>query len=186
MTPNAQLALIAMAGLQIGALIALIGNWITNYYGYKKTEAAATRAEAATIRVEQAAARAAREVTAVKDTLQANTTMTEGKLDGLAIVAKASHTLINNEKGLVLDKYRKKARAHADLTRNLGDIREAELAEEEYSEHLKAQAVVDAQPGTAAQKKGDGDHDDRINLTSRAAPADTPPHGTPIVPRGDL
>lgn len=80
-------------------------------------------------------------------------TMT-GQLDGLAVVAKSSHAFLNGDRGELLRKDVIKSERLAALSGLEVDEHDAQLAREAYAAHQAAQAVVDAQPGTASEKKG--------------------------------
>ena len=103
----------------------------------------------------EAAAVAAKEVKDVRDTLDVTTTKAEAKMDNLGKVAKATHTLVNNQMAVQLRLSAVALRRVAGLTGDAADVKAAEMAEVAMAEHDAKQAVVDAQPGTDAEKKGE-------------------------------
>ena len=142
MNETIALALIAMVGVQVG-------NWVTNYYGLKKAVKVAETAAAQAVEAASDAARAVAEaaiatakvavkVADVKDTLEVKTAQTDVKLKNLAIVSEATHTLVNNEKGLLMERYMKLTRLHADSTGNPEDRRVANDAEHAYRARVLA------------------------------------------------
>lgn len=91
----------------------------------------------------------------VKHVLEENTLTTDQKLEDLARVARATHTLVNNDRGVLLKiattALDRVARINPD---DLEDQEAAEAVRKAYAEHQANQAIVDAQPGTDAQKAG--------------------------------
>jgi hypothetical protein len=124
-----------------------------------------TRADEAAARVAEvktAAEVAAARVEEVSETLRSSTAAAaagaaaqDRKLDGLAVVARSTHTLVNSERGALLKvaavALRRLARA-ADATRD--DVEAADEAERLYADHQAKQSDVDAQPGTDEDKGG--------------------------------
>jgi len=98
--------------------------------------------------------RAAVKVEEVKQTLEAKTTKNEAKLDDLAIMGKATHTLVNSSMSAQLKLVAELSRWKANQTNAPEDTQAADVAERLYREQQAKQARVDAQPGTDAQKSG--------------------------------
>jgi hypothetical protein len=69
---------------------------------------------------------------------------TGAKMDGLAKVADATHTLVNSNFGVQLKISALALHRVAELTGHPDDKAAAEIAEKAYQEHLAKQAVVDA------------------------------------------
>jgi len=105
-------------------------------------DAARTAAKA-----QAAASNAATQVSAVKRTLETATATSDAKLDSLGKVATATHALVNNNMAVQLRLNAALARRLAELTRDLSDIRAADLADQLLAEHEAKQAVVDAAAG---------------------------------------
>jgi hypothetical protein len=76
------------------------------------------------------------------------------QVDGLVTVTKATHSLVNSGHGRLLKLYAISMRRHAKDSGLPSDEEIATLAESAFADHEAAQARVDAQPGTDAQKKG--------------------------------
>ncbi len=97
-----------------------------------------------------------RQVAQVKQTLEENTTTGDRKLDALGVVARATHTLVNNAMGVQLG-------LTVDALRDLMTVDPSPLnrarfvaAEKALGEHLHRQAAVDQQPGSDLEKQGGG------------------------------
>lgn len=97
---------------------------------------------------------AAKKVKEVKETLDENTSKQDEKLDGLAKVARATHTLVNSNMSNQLKATSVALRRLAEISQNAEDIAAAELAEAAYADHQEKQTAVDGQDGTDAQKQG--------------------------------
>lgn len=104
---------------------------------------------------QQTATAAAAEVGKVRDSLAATKDDTASKMDKLAIVAKATHALVNSERAKLLLALSLLSRRVADLTGKPEDFESERLATENYESYLASQRIVDAQPGTDAEKRGD-------------------------------
>ncbi len=113
---------------------------------HKATEKVTT--DAANVRT---AARATAEVAAkteeVKRTLEATDVKTAMRLDNMADVAAATHTLVNNKMAVQLQLNAVVMRRLAGLTNDAEDVRAASAAEDLYREHMAKQAAVDATKG---------------------------------------
>ena len=103
------------------------------------------QADAAAIRAEQ-----------VKKTLEISTRLTVDKLANLTKVSKSTHSFVNSLMGEQLKQTAELSRWKANNTKLKVDIKAAENAERLLKEHMEAQKIVDAQPGTDAEKKGEG------------------------------
>jgi hypothetical protein len=116
----------------------------------------AKEAKASLARVAEKAADAAQKVEDVKDSLDERNTVTNTKLDGLAKVADATHTLVNSNMGAQLKLNAVVTRRLADLTQDPTDHDAAALADKLLAEHQEKQAIVDSktvQPDDAAAKQ---------------------------------
>lgn len=106
------------------------------------------------VKAQESAAWAAQHVTEVKAALVTATENQEAKLEGLAKVARATHTLVNSSMSAQLKISAIALRRVAELTKSPIDKRAADLAEHLLAEHEAKQVLVDAQPGTDDEKKG--------------------------------
>jgi hypothetical protein len=95
---------------------------------------ATASADAARVRTEE-----------VRRVLSTTTQATGEKLDGLAKVAKDTHTLVNNNMGVQLRLNAELSRWKADQTKHPEDAAAADAAERLYAEHVAKQAVVDGE-----------------------------------------
>lgn len=103
---------------------------------------------------------AAAKVDAVKETLVVTRADTNSQFDGLQKVARSTHTFVNSGMGFQLKLNAMALQRVAELSKGLpgheADVKMAEVAMEALAQHQKMQAEVDAQPGTDAEKKGEG------------------------------
>jgi len=95
-------------------------------------------------KIQQGQQDAAVEVRKVRKDLKANEKVT-----------KATHTLVNSDRSALLKVVATALRRVANDSDHPEDIAAAKLAEQAYEAHQAAQAEVDAQPGTDAEKRGD-------------------------------
>jgi hypothetical protein len=91
--------------------------------------------------VQEKAAAKVEEVAAV---LEQSTIVSDAKLDSLALVSSATHTLVNNNMAIQLKLNAAVTRRLANITKNSSDVEAAELAEKLVAEHEAKQAIVDA------------------------------------------
>lgn len=96
------------------------------------------RAEAARV-----ASAAAQKVEEVKHTLEDKDILTNAKLEGLAKVADATHTLVNSAMCTQLKISAVALRRVADLTKHPDDVAAAELAEKGLVEQVDKQKIAD-------------------------------------------
>jgi hypothetical protein len=116
----------------IGSLIALLGTMFSGYMAFKMAQLNASQKEAAV------------EVVKVKETLAASTVAADEKMNSLAKVADATHTLVNSSMSAQLKISAVALRRIAELTKNPEDDAAAKLAEKLDKEHTIKQSVVDA------------------------------------------
>jgi len=128
------------------AFIALVGTCFSGFMAYLMAKLNVKATQAAEM-VQVAAVK----VAAVKVALDKTTLATDEKLNGLANVAKATHTLVNSNMGAQLLLNATLARRLAILTKDLGDEKAAALAESLYRDHQTKQAAVDASAAATAQ-----------------------------------
>lgn len=124
------------------SLIGTVFGGVLTYYMARMTQQnalAAKQAEIAAVKVAEVAGKAH----AVKEALQATTTMTQDKLDGLAQVAADTHTLVNSSFAAQLKLTALAMRRIAELTHAPEDVEAAEVAERLFRGHQSKQAVVD-------------------------------------------
>jgi hypothetical protein len=129
------------------SVIALVGVCFTGYLNYlvaRLNRDQNERADEAERKTEQ-----------VRATLVTTTGIGLSRMDALAVVAKATHTLVNSSMGVQLELNRMVTRRLANLTHDPEDLRAADLADSMSREHEARQRAVDLQPGTESQKKGD-------------------------------
>jgi len=89
-----------------------------------------------------------KKVSQVASDLEHSTTATDKKLDALAIVAEATHTLVNSNMAVQLKLTAELSRWKADQTNDPEHILAAEHAERLLKEHEHKQALVDSQYGS--------------------------------------
>lgn len=130
----------------------------------KKLEIRATEREREAVKValEKSTATAAEHADEVKQVLKETTSQqvaaTEALQTGvgnLAIVAKASHTLLNSGQQKILRERAEDKRTIAKSSGLQSDWDIAAAADKDYQVHVSAQAEVDSQFGTDEQKRGD-------------------------------
>lgn len=146
---TAQLAIIAGVFGAVNAIIAAVVLWITTAQTARISKEA--REDARMTR--SAEILAATKIKEVKETLAANTTATEAKLDSIAKTGEDTHTLVNANMGAALNVNRISTRRLADITNNQADIEAADKAEELYLAHERKQATVDAAAGKKAAEQ---------------------------------
>lgn len=112
--------------LIIGAVFLGLTQIATMHFSYKRDQLAAKKVEA------------------VKVALEASGKATDKKLDAIAEVGDATHTLVNNNMGIQLKLNAVTLRRLAGITKKTGDREAAIAAEKLYAEHMAKQAVVDA------------------------------------------
>lgn len=127
-----------------------------------KVEEASVKAAAAAVKVEEVAVkadRAAVKVEEVKTALDSATSATQtqhddtvAKLEALAKVSTATHTLVNSQHGIALSTVYEQALKIAHLTGDPADMVKADTARQKLAEHEAKQSVVDAQQGADAEK----------------------------------
>lgn len=121
---------------------AIIAGFVTlalGYMQYRTKSAVVSTAASAAQEVEQVA----KKTEIVRTTLETSTAATDLKLDGLAKVAKDTHTLVNSNMGVQLKLNAAVTMRLALLTKLPDDMQAAKLAEMMYKEHVAKQAVVD-------------------------------------------
>jgi Na+-translocating ferredoxin:NAD+ oxidoreductase RnfG subunit len=123
---------------------ALIAGVVTIVLAYmqQKTKKAV---DSASQNADDASHRAVVKAEEVKQALAKSEDSTTQKLNGLAKVAKATHTLVNSNMEIELKDNAELKRWKADRTGLPEDIRAAELAEAKYRDHQTKQAEVDIQ-----------------------------------------
>lgn len=143
----------AVAAQLITAVIALLGTIFTGVLTYlmaklrmeqeSRDKVTDKKLETAAVKVEE-----------VKTTLESNNDDTSKKLNDLATVAKATHTLVNSNMAIQLELNMKVTRELANLkdTQTARDM--ADAAEKLYHEHTVKQHEVDEQIGAESTKKG--------------------------------
>lgn len=94
-----------------------------------------TKAKTAAEEVKIVQAQAAQAVAEVAAKLEASTSAVDGKLNGLAQVAKDTHTLVNSNMAVQLKLHAGTSRRLAEITHDPVDIQAADLAEKMVSEH---------------------------------------------------
>jgi hypothetical protein len=108
--------------------------------------------------VEATAADAALHREVVREDLKEQTVVNADKLEGLAKVAKATHTLVNSAMAQVLQQNAELARWKADHSKDTpegpANAAAAEVAEQLMRDHEHKQKQVDSQPGSDTQKSG--------------------------------
>jgi len=112
----------------------------------KLTEQAAVASKAAAGKVEEVGRKAevaAGKVEEVKKTLVAETARQSEKLDGIAEVGRAVHTLVNSSMSNQLKVSMIALRRVAHMTRDPEDMAAAELAEQAYHDQEEKQRIVD-------------------------------------------
>jgi len=143
--------LLALVGVMavVGIVVALQPTQAVPIIGFGTLIAVALlqllQGQKAAIKVEEVASTqkdAAALVAKVAKTLQT----AEGKVDKLALVAEATHTLVNSAMGNQLQISALLARRLSTITGESGDISAAVEAERLYDDHIRKQAVVDAKP----------------------------------------
>jgi hypothetical protein len=122
------------------ALIAAVLAVVMFVLQERSKRAAARDAAAAAARDAAAAGKAE----AVRKDLVAADQKSDTKLDALATVAGATHTLVNNNMGVQLKAVAELRRWKANQTGDPEHVLEALAAEKLWAEHQKKQAVVDA------------------------------------------
>ena len=134
-----------MFGL-FGSIISLIGVIFTGYMAFKMAQLNASQKQAAVEvqAVAEKAKEAAAEVKEVKVALQETTANTDAKLDNIAKVGEAVHTLVNSSMSAQLKISAVALRRIAEMTRHPDDLAAAQLAEKIDREHTVKQATVDA------------------------------------------
>ena len=134
-----------MFGL-FGSIISLIGVIFTGYMAFKMAQLNASQKQAAVEvqAVAEKAKEAAAEVKEVKVALKETTANTDAKLDNIAKVGEAVHTLVNSSMSAQLKISAVALRRIAEMTRHPEDDAAAQLAEKLDREHTVKQAVVDA------------------------------------------
>jgi hypothetical protein len=120
-------AVVAMAT----AVISLVGTMFSGVMAYLLARLN-QQTESASVKVE-----------AVKRRLDETTSATSHKLDGLAKVAKDTHTLVNSNMAAQLRLNAAVTRRLAGVTGRPEDAKAADLAEALYGEHEAKQAKVD-------------------------------------------
>lgn len=114
-------------------LTTLVIQVLTLYFNYATNRDKVRRDMIAELKVEQ-----------VKKTLETSTHQHVEKLEEVAQVTKATHTLVNSNMGIQLKMNAELARWKADHTSNPKYEQEALLAEKALEEHLEKQKIVDA------------------------------------------
>ncbi len=151
-------ALGVMGTTLVAALAAAIVGIINARSAAKRNDALTTIMIASADDARTDAQTAARKVREVKETLAETTDNTDQKLDGLAKVALATHTLVNSAMSEQLRLTAVALRRIADLTEgrpsHAQDLKDAEAAEGLLKSHQAKQGLVDAQPGTDREKSG--------------------------------
>ncbi len=144
---DATIALVAVAVTQLATIAIMILNRLKAADDAKKAQAGVSQAN-------ENAVSAARRVDEVKDTLLDSRDATNKKLDGMAKVNAATHTLVNNAMSIQLRYNALLARQVADLTIGQGKaeaMRAATAAENALDEHLRKQSIVDARDAEDAK-----------------------------------
>lgn len=133
------LAIPAISSL-LTPLVIAVASWITVRRGERSAQVLERNEELRS-------RHAARKVDEVKETLRVGTAKTDLRISELMEVAKTIHTLVNSDRGILLDLNRRQARRIADLTKGTEDGEEDErlavIADQIYEAHQKQQEVVD-------------------------------------------
>ena len=152
---------------------------ITTDAAEKSARDAIVKAEEVRTTLQKATEVNAEKLEDVKASLAESNASGAKKLDDLATVAKATHTLVNSSMSAQLKISAVALRRIADLTVGLPsheqDTQAADLAEKLYGEHVSKQAMVDAQPGTDEEKKGQRSGDEPLHVIVDNAPSQPVP-----------
>jgi hypothetical protein len=114
------------------ALIAAVVTLVLGWMQMRTKNAVVTSAENAAVKVET-----------VKNVLAAVDTRTSQKLEDLADVTNATHTLVNSNMGVQLQLNATLARRVAELTKSPLDAEVADKADRMLSDHQSRQSIVD-------------------------------------------
>jgi bifunctional ADP-heptose synthase (sugar kinase/adenylyltransferase) len=127
----------------------IVGSILTGFMAWLKygQRVASTKAE-------KTAASVAKAADTVKTTLAYHTADMNDRMEGLAEVGNATHTLVNSQMGTALEARAKAERAFATVRPTAENIKAAELAEAAYAEHQRKQSLVD---GVASEKQAVAD-----------------------------
>jgi hypothetical protein len=123
---------VTAAGAFAGAVLGVVGLWLA---GRQRLEELRIANELAAVKVET-----------VRTTLAENTEVADRKLDGIAAVSVATHTLVNSNMGVQLKLNAVVTRRLAAVTNDPEDLKAADLSERLLREHEAKQAVVDSRP----------------------------------------
>jgi ribosomal protein L16 Arg81 hydroxylase len=141
--PSATLTIVAA----VGTLIASVATPIAAYFMLKLKQ----QGEAAALREE----RAARLADQVAITLAKTTKDADTKLNKIAVVADATHKLVNSAMTVQLQLVASALRRVADLTKDKSDRELADAAEVRLYEHQQKQLAVDANNPKGIPNAGD-------------------------------
>ncbi len=133
---------------QVAIALGILGTVYLQILALRKAKETAEQAKRTGLLAQTAAAAAAGEAREVKDALAGTNADTSDKLDGIAKVAKDTHTLVNSNMAVQLKLNAAVTRRLANLTKGTpegeADQKAAELAEKLSNDHESKQRTIDA------------------------------------------
>jgi hypothetical protein len=147
--PATWITAVTAIAITIGLVCQIVLQIMTRLEARRAAQAAQDNARKAQIATDKAASAVAQ----VKTTLVNTTDAANDKLDGLASVAAATHTLVNNKMGIELLAVKELSQWKADREPTPENKLAAKRAQVAYDDHMTKQASVDANTQTERDRK---------------------------------